>query len=85
MSDNKKEFGMCEYCEDERGLFDKPHLVGGRRFSIMLDETFEVDTVSHNDKSFFVIKHDICFICFNLYFFTILLAYPLPCKSFCIG
>ena len=37
-----------------------------KRFSIKLDENFEVDTVSHNDKSFFIIKHDICFICFNL-------------------
>ena len=75
MSDDEKDFGICEYWEDERGLC----------FSIKLDENFEVDTVSHNDKSFFVINHDICFICFNLYFFTILLAYPLPCKSFCIG
>ena len=53
MSDDEREFVMCEYCEDERGLCDRPHLVGGRRFSIMLDENFEVDTVSHNDKSFF--------------------------------
>ena len=59
MSDDEKDFGMCEYCEDERGLCDRPHLVGGRCFSIKLDETFEVDTVSHNDKSFFVIKHDL--------------------------
>ena len=66
MSDDEKEFGMCEYCEDERGLCDMPHLVVGRRFSIKLDDTFEVDIVSHNDKSFFVIKHDFCFFCFNL-------------------
>ena len=84
-SDDKNNSVMCEYCEDECGLCDKNLLVDDRRFSIKLDETFEVDTVSHNDKSFFVIKHDICFICFNLYFFTILLAYPLPCKSFCLG
>ena len=84
-SDDEKDFIMCEHCEDQRGLCDKKFLVDDRRFSIKLDETFEVDTVSHNDKSFFVIKHDICFICFNLYFFTILLVYPLPCKSFCIG
>ena len=75
MSDDEKDFGMC----------DRNFLVDGRRFNIKLDDTFEVDTVSHNDKSFFVIKHDICFICFNLYFFIILLAYPLPCKIFCIG
>ena len=59
MSDDEKEFGMCKYCQDECGLCDRPHLVGGRRFSMNLDETFEVDTVSHNDKSFFVIKHDL--------------------------
>ena len=64
--DSEREFGMCEYCKDERGLCDRPHLVGGRRFSIKLDENFEVHTVSHNDKSSFVIKHDFCFFCFNL-------------------
>ena len=46
-SDDGKNFGMCTYCEDERGLCDKSFLVDGRRFSIKLDETFEVDTVSH--------------------------------------
>ena len=69
MSDDEKDFGICKYCEDERGLCDEIFLDDDRRFSIKLDENFEVDTVSHNDKSFFVIKHDICFICFNLYFF----------------
>ena len=69
MSDNEKDFGICKYCKDERGLCDGIFLDDDRRFSIKLDENFEVDTVSHNDKSFFVIKHDICFICFNLYFF----------------
>ena len=78
MSDDEKDFGICKYCEDERGLCDGIFLDDGRRFSIKLDENFEVDTVSHNDKSFFVIKHDKSF-------FTILLTYPLPCKSFCIG
>ena len=66
MSDNEKEFGMCEYCKNERGLCDRPHLVGGRHFSIKLDDTFEVDIVSHNDTSFFIIKHDFFFFCFNL-------------------
>ena len=69
MSDDEKDFGICKYCEDERGLCDGIFLDDDRRFSIKLDENFEVDTVSHNDKSFFVIKHDICFICLNLYFF----------------
>ena len=66
MSDDKKDFGICKYCEDERGLCDAIFLDDDRRFSIKLDENFEVDTVSHNDKSFSVIKHDIYFICFNL-------------------
>nr|BDI54746.1 serine/arginine repetitive matrix protein 1-like [Triticum aestivum] len=42
--DSEREFGMCKYCEDERGMCDRPHLVGGRRFSIKLDENFEVHT-----------------------------------------
>ena len=46
-SDDEKDFIMCEHCEDQRGLCDKNFLVDGRRFSIKLDETFEVDTVSH--------------------------------------
>ena len=69
MSDDEKGFGICEYCKDECGLCDRIFLDDDRRFSIKLDENFEVDKVSHNDKSFFVIQHDICFICFNLYFF----------------
>ena len=64
-SDDEHDFIMCEYCEDQRGLCVRSFLVDDRRFSIKLDENFEVDTVSHNDKSFFVIKHDLCFICFN--------------------
>ena len=59
MSDDEKDFGICKYCEDERGLCDGIFLDDDRRFSIKLDENFEVDTVSHNDKSFFVIKHDL--------------------------
>ena len=58
-SDDGKNFGMCTYCKDERGQCDRNFLVDGRRFNIKLDETFEFDTVSHNDKSVFVIKHDL--------------------------
>ena len=46
-SDDEKDFIKCEYCEDQRGLCDRNFLVDDRRFSIKLDETFEVDTVSH--------------------------------------
>ena len=58
-SDDGKNFDMCTYCEDKRGQCDRNFLVDGRRFNIKLDETFEFDTVSHNDKSVFVIKHDL--------------------------
>ena len=58
-SDDEKDFIMCEYCEDQRDLCDRNFLVDDRQFSIKLDETFEFDTVSHNDKSIFVIKHDL--------------------------
>ena len=53
MSDDEKDFGICKYCEDECGLCDGIFLDDDRRFSIKLDENFEVDTVSHNDKYFF--------------------------------
>ena len=66
MFDDEKDFGICEYCDDEHNLCNKIFLDHDRRFSNKLDKNFKVDTVSHNDKSFFVIKHDICFICFNL-------------------
>ena len=58
-SNDEKDFIMCEHCEDQRGLCDRNFLDDDRRFSTKLDETFEVDTVSHNDKSFFVIKYDL--------------------------
>ena len=58
-SDDEHNFIMCEYCEDQRDLCGRNFLVDDRRFSIKLDENFEVDTVSHNDKSFFVIKHEL--------------------------
>ena len=66
MSDDEKDFGICKYCEDERGLCDGIFLDDDRCLSIKLDENFEVDTVIPNYRSFFIIKHDIHFICFNL-------------------
>ena len=66
MSGDEKDFGICKYYEDERALCDGIFLDDDRRFSIKLDGNFEVDIVIHKDKSFFIIKHDICFICFNL-------------------
>ena len=58
MSDDEREFAMCDYCEDERGLCDRPHLVEGRRFSIKLQETFDVETVRNDDKCFLLFLHD---------------------------
>jgi hypothetical protein len=61
-SDDDDRIPECSYCGDDRGLCDRPHLEGGRRFSIKLDETFEVYTVHNDDKSFSVIKHDFMFL-----------------------
>ena len=58
MSGDEREFDMCEYCKDKRGLCDRPHLVEGRRFSIKLQETFDVETVRNNDKCFLLFLHD---------------------------
>ena len=52
MSDDETDFGTCKYCEDERGLCDGIFLDDDRRFSIKLDENFEVDTVSHTTSLF---------------------------------
>ena len=58
MSDSEKDFGIFKYYEDECGLCDGIFLDDDRRFNIKLDVNFEADTVSHNDKYFFIIKHD---------------------------
>ena len=60
MSDDDR-IPECDYYGDDQGLCDRPHLEDGRRFSIKLDETFDVCTVHNDDRSFFVIKHDFCF------------------------
>ena len=60
MSDDEREFAACDYCEDEHGLCDRPHLVADRRFSIVLPEDFEDETVRNDDKCFFINKHDFC-------------------------
>ena len=43
----------CNYCGDERCMCDRPHLEDGRRFSIKLEETFDVETVRNDDKCYF--------------------------------
>ena len=85
-SDDESLSGECDWCHDDRGLCDRPHLDEDRRFSIKLEETFDVEMVRNDDKCyFFVIKHD--FNYFNVYFssFTIRLAYPMPCKTLRLG
>ena len=52
-SDDESLSGECDWCHDGRGLCDRPHLDDDRRFSIKLEETFEVETVRNDDKCFF--------------------------------
>ena len=85
-SDDESLPGECDWCHDDRGLCDRPHLDEDRGFSIKLEVTFNVETVRNDDKCyFFVIKHD--FNYFNVYFssFPIRLAYPVLCKMLCLG
>ena len=85
-SEDENRPGECDWCHDDRGMCDRfIELDEDRRFSIKLEETFDVHTVRNNDNSFFVIKHD--FNYFNVYFssFPILLAYPMLCKTLCLG
>ena len=60
-SDDKSIPAECDWCGDDRGLCDRPHLVEGWHFSIKLQETFDAETVRNDDKCFFIIKHDFCF------------------------
>ena len=50
-----------DWCGDDRGLCDMPHLVEGRRFSIKLQEAFDVETDAMTQSVFFVIKLDFFF------------------------
>ena len=43
----------CDWCHDDRGQCDRPHLDEDRHFSIKLEETFDVQTVRNDDKCFF--------------------------------
>ena len=73
LSDDEKYFIMCEHCEDQCGLCDRNFLVDNRRFSIKLDETFEVDTVSHNGNYYLNAKlmlHLLQLIILNFHYST---------------
>ena len=54
--------GECDWCNDDRGQCDRPHLDEDRRFNIKLQETLDVEMVSNNDKCFFIIKHDFYYL-----------------------
>ena len=55
-SDDENRPGECDWCHDDRGICDRfIELDEDRRFSIKLEETFDVETVRNNDKCFFVI------------------------------
>ena len=84
-SDDESLLAKCDWCGNDRGLCDRPHLDDDWRFSIKLEETFDLETVRNGDKFFFVIKHD--FNYFNVYFSSlkIRLAYPMPCKTLSLG
>ena len=85
MSSDEEGPGECSWCGDNRGFCDRTHLDDDQRFNIKLEETFDVEMVRNDDYSFFVIKHD--FNYFNVYFssFPIRLAYPMLCKTLCLG
>ena len=42
--------GKCDWCHDDRGQCDRPHLDEDRRFSIKHEETFDFETVRNDDK-----------------------------------
>ncbi|XBI08872.1 hypothetical protein VPH35_136544 [Triticum aestivum] len=44
-SDDESLPGECDWCHDDRGQCDRPHLDEDRRFSIKLEETFDVETL----------------------------------------
>ena len=64
MSSDDESLAECDWCSDDRGFCDRPHLVEGRRFNIKLQEIFDVETIRNDTKCFFVIKLD--FYYFNV-------------------
>ena len=53
-SDDDSLPGECSWCHNNRGMCDRfVELDKDRRFSIKLEETFDVETVRNNDKCFF--------------------------------
>ena len=87
MSDDDR-IPECDYCYDDRGICDRPHLQNGRFFTVNLEETFDVFMVRNDDKYSFVINHGLCFFASTCNFqknISIRLVHPLPCKTVCLG
>lgn len=80
MSDDDR-IPECDYCGDNRGMCDRPHLEDDRRFTIKLDETFDVFTVRNDDKSSLVIKHDFCFFASTCNFHFLQFDQCIPCHA----
>ena len=57
-SDDESLPGECDWCHDDRGLCDRPHLDEDRRFSIKLEDTSMLKRYATTTSVFFVIKHD---------------------------
>ena len=53
-SDDENHPGECDWCHDDRGMCDMfLELDEDRRFSIKLEETFNVEMVRNDDNIFF--------------------------------
>ena len=53
-SDDESHPRECDWCHDDRGMRDRfLELDEDRRFSIKLEETFDVHTIRNDDNSFF--------------------------------
>ena len=70
-----------DYCCDDGGMCDRPHLENGRRFTVTLKECFEYETVCNDVK--YLIQHMTCGFFFSvlLSFFAIRLVHPLLRKT----
>ena len=52
--DDENRPGECDWCHDDRGICDRfLELDEDQRFSIKLEETFDVHTARNGDNSFF--------------------------------
>ena len=85
-SDDESLPGECDWCHDDRGLCDRcSHLDEDDALALSSRRPSMLKRYATTTSVFFVIKHD--FNYFNVYFssFTIRLAYPMPCKTLCLG